>query len=402
MAIWSVLCAVCLTVLALVAQAALTGSQNVSVLPTLAVLPSITPVLPTHTPTITGTPTAAPTATPSATWTASPTLIPSATPTLSERVLVVTAIMPGVVVMPAATELPMDVTVLYAPPPPVEPLIAATLAQPPFTGWNRFESDYPTVRYIPAWTPRLAQIASEGQYHRTEDINSRASFAFIGEAVQVRYAAAPNMGIFELVIDGQVLETVDAYTPALTFPVTGVHSLPSGPHMLEIRPTGRKNRASEGTVVGLDAVYVFQADAHTLILPPSVLTVTPTHTPRSAEFELVAAPPTTQPTASPIPPRQVSVAVVIAYDENRNRAADPAEGVRGVTVRVVETTTNRPLASSVTDGSGFAALELETDAPLQVAVPYFDKVWAVGRGRSGATETFTLLIPAANQPGLIP
>jgi hypothetical protein len=48
--------------------------------------------------------------------------------------------------------------------------------------------------------------------------------------------------------------------------------------------------------------------------------------------ELVSAPPTVQPTTTPIPPALVTVSVVIAYDENSNRAVDPAEGVSGISV----------------------------------------------------------------------
>ena len=194
-------------------------SAEDTVIPTLMVLPSVTP---TQTPS----PTVPSTLTPSATATATiaPTDTPSPTsmPTLSARVLEFTVIMPGVLMPPAPTDFPVGAVLLPAPPQPVEPLPDATGHAPPFIGWSAFESDYPTVRYSPPWTPRLSPNASRGQYHRTETASSSASFTFEGEGLRVRYVAAQNMGLFEIVVDGLVLETIDAYAGELSFPTTQV------------------------------------------------------------------------------------------------------------------------------------------------------------------------------------
>jgi len=311
--------------------------------------------------------------------------------------------MPGVIVPPVPTDFPYGTVLLPAPPQPVEPLPDATDSAPPFFGWYRFESDYPTVSYAPPWTPRLAQFASRGQYHRTETAYSTATFMFEGEGLRIRYVAAQNMGIFEIIVDGRVMETIDAYADELRFPVTDVYFVGSGVHQLEIRAVGRKNNASEGYVVGLDAIDVFRGDAHTLIIPPPVFTNTPTSEPQpAARIELVGAPPTVQPTGTPIPPRVVTAEVVIAYDENGNRTVDPAEGVAGISVRVVETNTNRVIASGFTDERGYVAFEVVTDAPAQIVVPYFGKTWQVQRGGNNAAPAYTLLLTPGNQPGLIP
>src|SRR5690606_10553814 len=121
-----------------------------------------------------------------------------------------------------------------------------------------------------------------------------------------------------------VLDTIDAYTDRLAFPTTDVYFVGNGVHRMEMRAIGRKHHASEGYVVGLDAIHVWRGDANTLILPPSI-TNTPTPTPQPAErIALVGAPPTVQPTGTPVPPRIVTAEVVIAYDENGNRTVDPA------------------------------------------------------------------------------
>jgi hypothetical protein len=374
---------------------------SVAEIPTLMVLPSLTP---TGTPSATVPPTLTPTAT--ATLTVAPTSTASFTPipTLSERVLTFTVVMPGVVMPPHPTDYPFGTTILYEPPQPIEPLPDATDSAPPFIGWYAFESDYPMVSYSPAWTPRLSNSASRGQYHRTEGAYDTASFAFDGDAVRVRYVAAQNMGMFEIVVDGVVLETIDAYANELRFPVTDVYHVGSGTHRLEIRAVGRKNNVSEGYVVGLDAIHVWRGDATTLIVPPPLVTNTPTPSPHpAARIELIGAPPTVQPTGTPVPPRVVSAEVVIAYDENGNRTVDPAEGVAGISVRVVETNTNRVIASGFTDERGYVSFEVVTDAPAQIVVPYFGKTWTVQRGGSSTTApAFTLLLTPGNQPGLIP
>jgi hypothetical protein len=376
-------------------------STDDTVIPTLMILPSLTP---TVTPSPTVPPTLTPTASPTATSAPTDTPLPTPFPTLSARVLEFSVVMPGVVMPPQPTNLPYGLTVLYEPPQPIEPLPDATDTAPPFIGWYAFESDYPTVSYAPAWTPRLSQFASRGQYHRTEGAHDTASFIFEGAALRVRYVAAQNMGLFEVVVDGAVLETIDAYADELAFPTTDVYFVGEGTHRLELRAVGRKNDASEGYVVGLDTIHIWRGDANTLILPPPLVTSTPTPSPQpAARVQLIGAPPTVQPTGTPVPPRVIIAEVVIAYDENGNRTVDPAEGVANISVRVVEVNTNRVIASGFTDERGYVAFEIVTDAPAQIVVPYFGETWQLQRGGNSTTApAFTLLLTPGNQPGLIP
>lgn len=376
------------------------SSAHEMTLPTLMVLPSLTPtgttastLRPSLTPTYTVTATTSPSETPS----------PTVMATLNERVLEITVVMPGVSMPPTLTSIPAGMMRLPAPPQPVEPLPDATDTAPPFMGWYSFESDYPTVNYSPPWTPRLAPLASRGQYHRTESANGTATFWFEGQGLRVRYVAAQNMGFFEILVDGVVLDTIDAYAETLLFPATDVYFVGSGTHRLDIRALGRKHDASEGTVVGLDAIQVYRADASTLIIPPPASTDTPTPSPQpAARIQLVGAPQTVQPTGTPIPPRLLRAEVVIAYDENGNHTVDPAEGVAGISVRVVEINTNRVIASGFTDARGYAAFEIVTDAPAQIVVPYFGETWQLQRSGSNASSAYTLLLTPGNQPGLIP
>jgi hypothetical protein len=81
---------------------------------------------------------------------------------------------------------------------------------------------------------------------------------------------------------------------------------------------------------------------------------------------------------------------------------DPAEGVRGIPVRLVDVATNRVLAQAFTDESGYARIQTQTDARVSLVVPYFGQSWDVSHRWGGSDSTYTLLLPAGNQPGLIP
>jgi hypothetical protein len=375
---------------------------NATSLPTLMILPSLTSTLkPTRTPAPTNTPTLTATLTATATPTATTTSTPTLTPTLATRVLEISAVMPGVQVLPTLTPFPSGTILLPAPPLPMEPLPDATNVPPPHEGWYSFESDSPHIQYSTPWEPRLNAQASRGQYHRSENLQSFASMVFEGDGFRIRYVAAQNMGQFQIIVDGVVIDTVDAYAPELAFPGTRVYSVERGTHTLELRSAQQRHLQSEGYVLALDAVQVFRGSANTLIIPPPDETLTPTpHPMPAAGIELVAAPPTVQPTITPIPPSLVTVAIVIAYDENGNKAVDPAEGVSGISVRVVEVGTNRVITQAFTDSSGFAQMQVVTSAQARVVVPYFGKVWEIANSRRGNMR-FTLLLTPGNQPGLI-
>jgi hypothetical protein len=373
-------------------------------LPTLMVLPSSTmtdtPTV-TYTPTITATSTHMPTFT--ATYTPSPTATFTATPTLSIRLLEIEAIMPGVFIRLTNTPFPQGMILLPAPPQPIEPLPDATDEPPPYTGWYSFESDHPLVRYSPPWQAKQVLGASRGQYHRTEQVTGSMSFTFEGEGLRIRYVAAQNMGIFDVLVDDVIIDRVDAYSSERIFPGTRVYTLSKGVHTLIIRSAQQKNNLSVGYVVGLDAIQVFRGSDNMLIIPPPAETAIPTSSPVPAvSIELVSAPSTVQPTHTPIPPAELYLSVVIAYDENGNRAVDPAEGVRDISVRIVEAGSNTVMAQTVTDTRGHAQLTLTTSEEVRVVVPYFGKVWEVSGGQRGRDQQFTLLLEPGNQPGLIP
>lgn len=353
-------------------------------------------------------PSATATLTPSATATPTITPSPSPTATLATRMAVATLIMPDVNLPPSSIPQPENLRILAEAPNPVEPLPNATLLPFPymdFTEWVAFESDHPAIRYIEGnWTPIGSLQASQGQYHFTEDTNAKVSFTFTGEAVRVRYVSFTNGGVWNVLLDGMIVDVIDAYAPIGTFTGTQVYTVGAGEHTLELQNTANANSASSGHMLAFDAAQVYRPDALTLIIPGGVLptnTPTPTLVPAS-EVELIAAPPSPQPTATDIPIQVVSASIVIGYDENANGVIDVSEGVRGISVRLVEIGTNNVLSHTFTDEQGFAQLQASTNSPVLLVVPYFGESWTVQPRTSGAAQTFTLLLSPGNQPGLIP
>ena len=407
---------------------------DASLLPTQLVLSSSTSVaMPAVTATVSPSPaiTFIASATTIASATATPSAVPSTsdeitaevtaatTATLTTRVLNLSASMAEPdAVTPAqiVNRVPDVVRPLPTARPPLpdlqEPLTDATDQAPPYHGWVSFESDHPQVRYSTPWRPVQVAAASRGQYHYSDDVASRASFPFAGEALRLRYVAGPTMGVFEVIVDGVLLDTINGYAAETRFPGTTIYRFEPGQHRLMLCNTGRRGLGSTGHRVALDAVQVYDAGRVMETVQSAVIevtqvptaTLTATAAPQAAEsIQLVAAPPTLQATASPLAPRQTTVSLVIAYDENGNRDVDPAEGVSDIPVRVVEVSTNQVVAQAFTDLRGFARLELVSDEPLRVVMPYFGAVWDVPGNRNGGGDVdFTLLLQPGNQPGLIP
>jgi len=280
--------------------------------------------------------------------------------------------------------------------------MALAVTGAPFPGWVRYETADPAFRFVGRWYPQQAERASQGGYSYTTETDARVSLSFDGTGARVRYVTGPSGGIFEVRVDGQVVVSIDAYSPQPDFRVSDVFALAPGVHSLDVVNTGRKNPLSRGNMLALDNIEVYRAPT-----PTPTRTSTPTAspsatiTPAPAKVELIAGPPTTQPTATPAAPGLVAASLIIAYDENGNRSVDPSEGVQGISVRLVTVGTNEVVASGFTNSEGFVRLEALTNAPLRLVVPYFGKFWTLSASTRGESS-FSLLIPPANVPGLIP
>ncbi len=365
--------------LLIVALAACGGGDDDS--PPVEITPSVT-MTATATVEITFAPTATPTLPPTPLPTSTATLTPTITPTLATRVLEITAVMPGV--------------------PGFVPVSGTLVEALPRDEWVRLESDHPNLDYVSGeWVEMWSWSAGQNEYRYSIDPDAAVRLAFEGEGVRVCYVAFWNGGTWEVVVDGQVAGSVDSYSPEAHFTCTDTYAVAAGAHTLVVRNTDQRNPSSSDTMLALDAVLVYRANPSTVTV--SSESVTPSPEPRPARrIELIQGPPAIQPTPTDAPPALVTVAVLIAYDENANRSVDPAEGVRGIPVRLVDVATNRVLAQAFTDESGYARIQTQTNARVSLVVPYFGQSWDASRRFGGSGSTYTLLLPAGNQPGLIP
>jgi hypothetical protein len=99
----------------------------------------------------------------------------------------------------------------------------------------------------------------------------------------------------------------------------------------------------------------------------------------------------------PLVPQTIDV--LVGYDRNDNGQVDPTEGVRGLSVRVIDTVTNTELSSGLTDERGTVRFQLVGNGAVRAVIPFLG---ATEEFRAGSPVQWTLLIPAANAPGLIP
>jgi len=359
--------------------------------------------IPTQTALATPTPSLTATATSTATHTMTPE--PTQTPVVETLVVpqtvvvtqpVVITAQPPIIIMPTFPPLPTIVPITQVPPAP-----APAATSTPGFGWQRFESTA-FIPVIGSWGVVSDAYASNGGYRQSASAGATVRFAFDGEGIQLIYRTHPEGGVFELFLDGVAsLDTIDTFANEPSYGLAGPYFVDSGYHVLDVVAL---TSTSGETAIGIDAVEVFRGPPIPAPATNNANSTDDTTTRRDVlSITLISAPPTTQPTPTPIPDVLVAVEVVIAYDLNRNDSPDPNEGVQGISVRMLDTTTNRLLASGLTDERGFVRLQALTAQSAAVVVPYFGETFAVrsGRGRSQSAR-WTLLLDAGTQPGLIP
>ncbi len=120
----------------------------------------------------------------------------------------------------------------------------------------------------------------------------------------------------------------------------------------------------------------------------------PTPTPAVMVRSFSLAPPT----ATPKPLQAMTVQITVYYDENNNRAPDTNEGVAGLSVRVLDSSTNQVLGQSFTDTYGHAILAVSAPGEVRLSMPYLGYNQSV---RPPGKELFVRLTPL-RLPSLIP
>lgn len=177
-----------------------------------------------------------------------PTPLPSPTPTLTPTPI------------PSATVTPTVTPTLPASPTPYITL-TPTLVEP-IIGAGIYDDSDPVVHYFTGtWEAMASQGGYGGTYHFSANHDAQMSVSFIGSGVAVQYVAYHNFGMFEMLIDGELVGVVDGYAPQGTFGrVFQVDDLTQAIHTLVIRNTNRRNDASSGNIVAIDAVHILGAE----------------------------------------------------------------------------------------------------------------------------------------------
>jgi hypothetical protein len=130
----------------------------------------------------------------------------------------------------------------------------------PVVGLGTYDDSNPALRYVTGtWESITSQKGYGGSYHYSADPNAEMQFTFVGADVAVQYVAFRNFGIFEVYVDGDLLGEVDSYALDGEFgKVVRVTSLAYTVHTISVRNTGRRNPASEGALLALDAIHVLE------------------------------------------------------------------------------------------------------------------------------------------------
>jgi hypothetical protein len=307
-----------------------------------------------------------------------------------------------------------------APPPLSDVQLAAGQTQ----GWVRYQADNTAIEWIGDWqvfgTGNATRVpggsgttfrSAGGLYKYSKAADAAMRLAFHGAGVRVRYAGCAACGVFEVRVDGRVMREVNSYYSKQAdsqgyFGTTEYWSLSNGDHEIEVVSMNRKDPQSSDVIIAIDAIEVYRTDVGVTVMPsatapPPTATFTATFTASPMPVggvEIVKGPPEVPPTAALDVPVNVLVSLLVAYNQSGNGVAEPGEGVPGISVRLVDVRTNEVVASGMTDSRGQVTLSATTIDDLRLVIPYWQKVFEVGR----ESQNLTLVLPPGNIPGLIP
>ncbi|MGF1504004.1 MAG: MFS transporter [Anaerolineae bacterium] len=111
----------------------------------------------------------------------------------------------------------------------------------------------------------------DASYYQTEQAEAALVVPFNGQEVIVVHSTGPGHGIWELRIDGEVVDEINAYSDTLRYNESVTLSAEEpGAHRLEIVNTGEADPAASGTLISVSEVTVLppaRAEGFGVILP---------------------------------------------------------------------------------------------------------------------------------------
>ena len=130
--------------------------------------------------------------------------------------------------------------------------------------WVRYEVGDPGVVLSGFWEGVESPLASASQYLLSDDPNAAVDLSFSGSKVRVHYVSLWDSAVASVVVDGQLLTTLDDYSADSTTQVlvTDEFVLSEGEHQLTIQSTGASHNLDVTIpVVALDAIDVWVSDS---------------------------------------------------------------------------------------------------------------------------------------------
>jgi len=136
----------------------------------------------------------------------------------------------------------------------------AAAARPAEPSWDHSElagavdDASPVVVYSGHWSAGAFRSAFRGTLTYSDEPGAVARFPFEGAELQYIYSKAPNRGMALVTIDGVARREIDLYDPQPVWQARTVFGgLKPGPHRAEIQVLGRRNAASSGNFIDIDA-----------------------------------------------------------------------------------------------------------------------------------------------------
>lgn len=127
----------------------------------------------------------------------------------------------------------------------------------------RFEEQSAPFAFEGLWSVWSSPLLSGGGYAFGDHPSSACNIAFDGTSLSLLARTGPEFGIASVSIDGGVPVDMDLYSATTAFQAVKFTTgdLAARPHVVRVEHTGRKNAASTGTYISIDAADIRGAAA---------------------------------------------------------------------------------------------------------------------------------------------
>jgi hypothetical protein len=120
--------------------------------------------------------------------------------------------------------------------------------------WQWVDDGHAAVSYSDGWKTWRGNPCYDKTEHYADTPNASVKFTFRGTKARFFGCKRNDLGIAEVLVDGNTMGVIDLYQSSGEYTrLFETRDLPPGQHWIEVRVTGRKNEASRGHYVIVDA-----------------------------------------------------------------------------------------------------------------------------------------------------